>query len=59
MATFDSNSFDFNMKMNILITLKMPFLILSTILDLMLVLFLVNYFGKQIIYTEHILYSEK
>ena len=43
-ANFES-SFDFNMNMKILIILKMPFLVLSTILDLMLVLVSVNYFG--------------
>ena len=40
------SSFDFNMKMNILIILKMPFLILSAILDMMLVLVSLNYFGN-------------
>ena len=40
------SGFDFNMNMNILIILKMPFLIRSTILDLMLVLVSVNYFGN-------------
>ena len=43
MTTSESSSFDFNLKMKILITLKMPFLILSTILDLMIS---VNYFGN-------------
>ena len=44
MVRFES-SFDFNMIMKILIILKMPFLVLATILDLMLVLVSVNYFG--------------
>ena len=39
-------SFDFNMKMKILIILKMPFLILSSISDLILFLVSVNYFGS-------------
>ena len=46
MKTFESSSFDFNMKMKTLIILKMPFLILSTILNLRLVLVSVNYFGN-------------
>ena len=41
MTTFQT-SFDFNMKTNILIILKMPFLIL----DMVLVLVWVNYFGN-------------
>ena len=41
MTTFESR-FDFNMNMKIL---KMLFLVLSTVLDLMLVLVSVNYFG--------------
>ena len=44
MTTFES-SFDFNMNIKILIILKIPFLVLSTILDFMLVLVSVNYFG--------------
>ena len=44
-ANFES-SFDFNTNMRILIILKMPFLIRSTILDLMLVLVSVSYFGN-------------
>ena len=40
------SSFDFDMHMKILIILKVPFLILRIILDLMLVLALVNYFGN-------------
>ena len=53
MTTFQT-SFDFNMKTNILIILKMPFLIL----DMMLVLVWVNYFGnlswqyKQVIHVS-------
>ena len=46
MTNFESSSFDFNMKMKILIVLKIPFLILPTIFDLMLVLVSVNYFGN-------------
>ena len=46
MTTFQSSSFDFNMKMKICIILKIPFLVLSTILDLTLVLVAVNYFGN-------------
>ena len=46
MTTFESSSFDFNMKMKILIILKMPFLILSTFLDLQLVSVSGNYFGN-------------
>ena len=37
-------SFDFNMKMKMLIILKMLFVILSTIFDLRLALVSVNYF---------------
>ena len=44
--TFESSSFDFDMKMNILIISKMSLPIFSTILDLMLVLVSVNYFGN-------------
>ena len=40
------SSFDFNMNMYIFV-LKIPFLILSTILDLMFVLVSVNYFGNR------------
>ena len=40
------SSFDFEINVKILIISKMPFLILSTILDLMLALGLVNYFGN-------------
>ena len=40
------SSFGFNMNMKILVILKEPFLILTIILDLMLVLALVNYFGN-------------
>ena len=43
---FESNSFDFDMKKKILIILKMPFLILSDVLDLTLFLISVNYFGN-------------
>ena len=46
MTNFESSSFDYNMKMKILIILKMPFLFLSTILDMMLGLVSVNYFGN-------------
>ena len=46
MTTFESSSVDFKMKMKILIILKVPFLILSAIVDLMLVIVSVNYFGK-------------
>ena len=44
MTTFESSSFDFNMKMKFLLIFKMPFLILPTILDLMMVLVSVTYF---------------
>ena len=47
--------FDFDKNMKILISLKIPLLILSTILDLMLVFALVNYFGNQV--KQVILYS--
>ena len=46
MTTFESISFDFNMEMKTLITLKMPLIILSTNLDLLLVLVPVKYFGN-------------
>ena len=46
MTAFESTNFDFNMKMKILVILKMQFLSLSTILDLMLFILLVNYFGN-------------
>ena len=46
MTIFESGAFDFNMKIKSLIILKMPFLIYSTVLDLMLVLVSVNYFGN-------------
>ena len=46
--------------MKIVIILKMPYLILSTILDLMLLLVLVNYFGNlSWQYKQVILYSSK
>ena len=45
LATFESN-FDFTVNMKILIILKMPFLIILTNLDLMLILISVNYFGN-------------
>ena len=46
MLTFESSSFDFNIRMKILAILRMPFLILSTIPDLMFVLVSVNYFDN-------------
>ena len=50
MRIFKSGSFDFNMEVlkfiKILIILKMPFPILSTILVLILVLVSVNYVGN-------------
>ena len=46
MINFKGSSFEFNMKMKILIILKTPFLILSTVPDLMLVLVSVNYFDN-------------
>ena len=61
MTTFES-SFDFNMNMKIVIILKMSFLFLPTILDLMLVLVSENYFDnlswqcKQVIY--HVFWKE-
>ena len=49
MKTFESSSFVFNMKMEILIILEMPFLALSTILDLMMLdLASVNYIENLI-----------
>ena len=46
MTTFESDSSNCNIEMKILIILKIPFLILSNILDFILVLVLVNYFGN-------------
>ena len=46
MTALESGRFDFNMKMKIVIVLRMPFLILSTIPDLKLVFVSVNYFGR-------------
>ena len=45
MINFESR-FGFNVNMEIVIILKMPFLIISTILDLIFVLVSVNYFGN-------------
>ena len=48
MKTFESISFDFNITIKFLIILKIPFLILSAILDLMLVLVSGNYLDNLI-----------
>ena len=53
------SSFDFDMHMKILIILKVPFLILRIILDLMLVLALVNYFGNLSWWQNRLYYFRK
>ena len=53
------SSFDFDMHMKILIILKVPFLILRIILDLLLVLALVNYFGNLSWWQNRLYYFRK